>query len=452
MNYQTRLAKLTEVKSACQTASPARERITALFDEGTFVELDGFVANGAEGVGVITGYGSIEGFIAYAFSQDVTVVGGAVSKAHADKIAKIYELAVKNGAPLIAIFDSNGAKISEGQEILSAYRNILSMSGNLSGVVPQIAVVAGSCVGISAMMAASSDVVIMAKDATLYLADASGDCTAKAAAEAGIAAIVADDAMAAVKKAKELVSLLPLNNISVAPITEGGEASTEATPDLTGEALLNAICDKDSVVELKADYGKSVITAIASIGGNTVGVLAANGKLCGSCSDKIASFVRFCDSFNLPVVSFVDVDGFAGCCDNKAKGVMQAAKLSKAYAEATTAMVSVYTGNVIGAAGVAFGNADIRIAWPTAVISALEPATAVEFFWHDKLKGAEDAAKRRDELAEEYKDTLASPFEAAKASMIEDIVAPAQTRNALIAALDMLASKRAVRLPKKHSC
>lgn len=447
MNLQAKLAKLEEVKSACQTASPARERITALFDEGTFVEIDGFVACGAEGVGVITGYGSVEGSIVYAFSQDVTTMGGAVSRAHAEKIAKLYDLAVKNGAPVVAIFDSNGAKISEGQEVLASYQKILSLSNNLSGVVPQVAVVAGSCVGISAMMVASADIVVMAEDAELYLT-AGTDASAKAAAESGVAHVICEDAKAAVLKAREIVSVLPLNNLSIAPISEGADAAPVAIDDTTAPAdLAAAVCDADSVIELKAQTGKHIYTALATIGGSTAGVVIVKGALCSCCIRKLTSFVRFCDSFSLPVVTFVDTEGFK---ESTCPGA--AASLSAAYADATTAKVAVYTGNVIGAAGVAFANADIRIAWPTAVISALDPAAAVEFFWHDKLKGAENTAARRAELEEEYKDTEASPFEAAKAGMVEDIVAPDATRNVLIAALDALASKRVSRLPKKHSC
>ncbi|MDD6033593.1 MAG: carboxyl transferase domain-containing protein [Oscillospiraceae bacterium] len=447
MNLQAKLAKLEEVKSACQTASPARERITALFDEGTFVELDGFVACGSEGVGVITGYGAVEGSIVYAFSQDVTTMGGAVSKAHAEKIAKLYDLAVKNGAPVVAIFDSNGAKISEGQEVLASYQKILALSNNLSGVVPQVAVVAGSCVGISAMMAASADILVMAEDAELYLT-AGTDASAKAAAEHGIAHVVCEDAMAAVQKAREIVSVLPLNNLSIAPISEGAEAAAAAFDNTTASAdLTAAICDAGSVIELKADFTKHVFTALATLGGSTVGIVSIKGTICSTCITKITSFVRFCDSFSLPVITFVDNEGFKeGTCP------AAAARLSAAYADATTAKISVYTGSVIGAAGVAFAAADLRIAWPTAIISALAPATAVEFFWHDKLKGADDVAAKRAELEELYADTEASPFEAAKAGMVEDIIAPAATRSTLIAALDALASKRVSRLPKKHSC
>lgn len=446
MNLQAKLAKLEEVKSACQTASPARERITAFFDEGTFVEIDGFVACGSEGVGVITGYGSVEGSIVYAFSQDVTTMGGAVSKAHAEKIAKLYDLAVKNGAPVVAIFDSNGAKISEGQEVLASYQKILSLSNNLSGVVPQVAVVAGSCVGVSAMMAASADVIVMAEDAELYLT-AGTDASAKACSVNGVAHVVCADAKAAVLKAREIISVLPLNNLSIAPVSEGTDPAAAVTVCAEPTALAEAVCDAGSVIELKADFAKHVTTALGTIGGSTAGVVVVKGALCNNCIRKLTAFVRFCDSFSLPVVTFVDTEGFKeGTCP------VVAASLSAAYADATTAKIAAYTGNVIGAASVAFAAADFRIAWPTAVISALAPATAVEFFWHDRLAGADNTAARRAELEEEYKDTEASPFEAAKAGMVEDIIAPEATRNVLIAALDALASKRVSRLPKKHSC
>ena len=450
MTYQSKLEELEQKKAACRKPSPARERITALFDEGTFVELDAFIAD--DGVGVITGYGSIEGDTAYAFSQDVTTLGGAVSKAHADKIARIYSMAVQNGAPVVAIYDSNGAKLTEGPEILASYGKILSDSANLSGVVPQIAVVAGSCVGISAMMAAGSDIVVMAKDASLYFADAQEDASAEAAMAAGVADLVCEDAMEAVRKAREIVTMLPLNNLSEAPVWEGAAASAPAALDDKTEAadLLAAVCDADSVLELKAGYAGSACTALASIGGSTVGVICANGRLGVKSNAKIAGFVRFCDCFNLPVVTFVNVEGLCAC-GAETEGARAAAKLAHAYADATTPKVTVYTGSAIGAAAVAFASADLCLAWPTAVISALAPETAVEFFWHDKLKGADDVSKLRSELAQEYAETEAGAYAAAKAGMVADIIAPANTRSALIASLEMLASKRVSRLPKKHT-
>ncbi len=453
MNLQSALSKLEEMKAACKKESPARERIASLFDADTFVELDTFLADNENGVGVVTGYGMVEGSLVYAFAQDITVMGGAVSKLHAEKIAKIYDLAVKNGAPVVAIYDSNGAKLSEGAEILNSYAKILAMSNNLSGVVPQVAVVAGSCTGISAMMAASSDIKVMAKDAELYLSDANGDVTAEAALKVGAVDIVEEDANLAVLRARQVVSMLPLNNISVAPVCEGTANVNFALADDNKESneLAELICDADTVVELKKGYSSSAYTALASLGGNTVGVVSVKGRIGSKASDKIASFVRFCDCFNLAVVTFVDTEGYCKCSEVKAKGVAEAAKLAHAYADATTPKVTVYTKNAIGAAGVAFGAADVRFAWPTAVISALEPLTAVEFFWHDKLKGAEDVKALREELACEYIDTVASPYEAAKASLIEDIIAPADTRAALITALEMLADKRAFGLPKKHS-
>jgi acetyl-CoA carboxylase carboxyltransferase component len=448
MNLQTKLAEFEQVKSICQTASPARERLAALFDEGTFVEMDGFVPDS----GVITGYGFIEGSVAYAFSQDTTSMGGAVSKAHAQKLCKLYDLAVKNGGPIVAIYDSNGGKLSDGMEVLAAFQQILAYANNLSGVVPQIAVVAGSCVGISAMMAASADILVMAKDATLYLTDANGETSADAAMACGAADLIADDAMQAVAKAKEIVAMLPLNNLSMAPVGEGTAPAAAVDPDASLSELAASICDLGSVVELKADYDANSLTALAMIGGATVGLVGVKGKMTLKSNQKVSRFVRFCDCFNLPVVSLVDVAGFCGGGHSqKAFGAQEAAKLAHAYAEATTAKIAVYTGSVIGAAGVAFGAADVKIAWPVAVISALPVATAVEFFHHDALKGAEDVAAKRAELEAIYASEEASPFAAAKAGLVDQIIDPAQTRGMLIAALEMLASKRETRLPKKHS-
>ena len=260
--------------------------------------------------------------------------------------------------------------------------------------------------------------------------------------------MVASDPMDAVKKAKEVLSVLPLNNLELAPISEGAASAPASIDEKTAsEELAKAVCDAESVIELKADYAKHVYTALASIGGSTVGVVSVKGKLCDGCSAKAASFVRFCDSFNLPVVTFVDTDGY-----KEGTTPAAAANLASVYAEATCAKVTVYTGAAIGASAMAFGAADVRLAWPTAVISALAPATAVEFFWHDRLKGAEDTAGTRAALEEEYADTEASAFSAATAGMVDDVVAPDETRASLIMALDALASKRVQRLAKKHSC
>jgi len=357
---------------------------------------------------------------------------------------------VKNGAPVVAIYDSNGAKVSDGLAVLAEFSNILKAANELSGVVPQVAVAAGSCVGVSALMARAADIVVAAKDAVIYLTDAKGEVSAEEAAKCGYADILADDAMAAEEKARELISVLPLNNLSVAPVLEG--AAAEGDIDTTACVCCNskAICDADSFIELKKDFGTAK-TAIASIGGIGVGVVALCGTLGLKENEKIASFIRFCDCFNIPVVTFADSEGFCKKNPSKASVAAAASKLSKAYASATTPMLAVYTGKVVGALCVALSACDYRIAWPSATISAMEPATAVEFFWHDRLKGAEDVKKLRAELEEEYAATEANVFAAMKASLVEDVVAPEGTRDALISALDMMASKRAVSLPKKHS-
>ena len=444
MNLETGLQALNEKKSACQTDSPARERITALFDEGTFVEVDAFAAD----AGVITGYGKIEGAMVYAFSQDVQAMGGAINAAHAEKIAKIYALAAKNGVPVAGIYDSNGAKISDGQKVMAAFTKIIASITALSGVVPQIAVAAGSCVGSCAMLAAAADILIVAEDATVYLSSPDGNTSGKDAAECGAADIVCEDALSAVLKARELLSVLPLNNLSMAPVCDGDMAYTyDSSADLKKTA--KDVCDEGTFVELKAGY-TSAVTGIGSIGGVGVGVVAACGTLGVEGSEKIARFVRFCDCFNLPVVTFVDTEGF--CKKNPKKAVVAdaAATLAKAYASATSPLIALFAGKAVGTAFAVFSTCDYKIAWPTATISALDPAAAVEFFWHDRLKGAENTEATRKALEEEYASTEASAFAAAGASLVEEVIDPAATKTSLIAALDMLASKRAVGLPKKH--
>ena len=444
MNLETGLQALKEKKNACQTDSPARERITALFDEGTFVEVDAFAAD----AGVITGYGKIEGAVVYAFSQDVQAMGGAINGAHAEKIAKIYALAAKNGAPVAAIYDSNGAKISDGQKVMAAFTKILSSVTALSGVVPQIAVAAGSCVGSCAMLAAGADILIAAEDATIYLSSPDGETSGKDAAACGAADIVCEDAMSAVLKARELFSVLPLNNLSMAPVCDGDMAYTyDAAADLAKTA--KDLCDEGTFIELKAGYASSV-TGIGSIGGVGVGVVAACGTLGVQSCDKIARFVRFCDCFNLPVATLVDTEGFCKKNPKKAAVADAAAVLAKTYASATTPLIALFGGKATGAAFAVFSSCDYKIAWPTATISALDPAAAVEFFWHDRLKGAEDTEATRKALEEEYASTEASAFVAAAASLVEEVIDPAATKASLIAALDMLASKRVVGLPKKH--
>ena len=470
MSFENPMDKLMQMKNT-QKQTPARKRINALFDQDSFVELDAFCAVDSDACSVITGYGYIDGSLVYAFSQDATKDNGAIGTKSASKIVKLYQLAVKTGAPIVAIYDSNGMKVSEGHNALYAYGEILASANNVSGVVPQISVIAGVCGGTSAMIAAGADVVIMAKDAEFFLnapftVEANGEKnvgagTSENAEKAGCVHIVCEKDIDCVTKAREIISMLPLNNLSVAPICEFEQnpKAYELSADTDcPTCVVKAVCDNESFIELSENFGQGARVFLATVSGNTTGFVATRKKheIDGDTCSKIARFVRFCDAFSIPLVTVVDSVGFAKTAKGELDGsVRGASKLAHAYAEATCPKISLVTGNAVGAAYIALAgkgaNADLCIAWPNAVISALEPKTAVEFMWSAKLKGATDMKAKRAELEDEYKATLASAFEGAKYGIVDDIIEPTATRDALISALDMLSGKRVNKLPKKHS-
>ncbi len=449
MNSKIELAALNAKATA---ASPARERLTALFDPDTFVEIDTYVMAGENGAGVIAGYGLVEGSTVYAYAQDVTTEGGAMNIAHANKIRKIYDFAVKNGCPVVAVYDSKGAKVSEGNAMLDAYGKILLAANNISGVVPQIAVVLGTCAGASALLAASADFVIASKEGELLLT--AGEGCIKKAAENGLVHILAEDEKAAIADTRKLLSVLPLNNLSAAPLYEYTEpAAMDENAD--AKAKIAAIADAASVTEISKEYAAGVVTAFGTVAGSCVGFVATDktADLDGAACEKAVHFVKVCDAFNIPVVSLIDTDGFAKC--GCACLVKAAAKLANAYAEATCAKVNVITGNAIGAAYIALAGtnagADVTFAWPNAVISALPVETAVEFSMTDRMVGCDDPKAARAELEAEYAEKIAGAFAAAKDGYITNVIAPDNTRAQVITALDMLSGKRVSKLPKKHT-
>lgn len=464
MSSANKNEKLAELRAAMDAGSPARARLAALFDEGSFVELDAFVKAGEKEAGVVAGYGLVEGGVVYAFSQDVTADQGAVSKAQAEKIKKVYALAAKTGCPIVCVYDSNGAKLSEGNEMLAAYSEMLMWSNNLSGVVPQIAVVVGTCAGASALLAASADYLVMSKNAELFMtapfvARANGDNTvgagtAENAAKAGVASFVCEDEQAALAQARKLVTMLPQNNLAALPLFDFADPAEAFDPEGCVKQIIKGIADEASLVEVDAEYSDEIYTFLGTMAGVTTAFVATsrNNPLAADGCAKAARFVKTCDAFSIPVVTLLDSKGFALSADPAI--IKEAAKLASAYAEATTAKISVITGKAYGAAYIALGsknaNADVTIAWPQAEISALPTETAVEFLWEDRYQGTKDAAATRAALQAEYADTVASPFEAAKGGFVEAVIAPAETRKTLIGLLDMLAGKRETKLPKKH--
>lgn len=465
MSSTDNATRLAELKASMDSGNPARARLTALFDPDSFVELDAFLQAEEGEAGVVAGYGLIEGGVAYAWSQDVTVSKGAVSAAHAGKIGKIYELAAKTGCPVVCVYDSHGAKLDEGGAMLAAYSKMLQSANSLSGVVPQISVVLGPCAGVSTMLAAGSDFVIMEKEAELFLtapfiAKANGDScegagSAANAAKAGVADLVCEGQEACLEAARKLLTMLPQNNLAAAPLFDYTDPAGGFDPAGCPKLIVKGIADADSVLELAPEFGKGVYTFLGTMAGAAVGFLATSREnpLDGDACEKAARFVKLCDAYSIPLVTLLGSKGFV--LNSDVSVVRAAARMASAYAEATTAKVSVVTGTAFGPAYVAMGskngNADVTLAWPQAQISALAPETAVEFLWTERFKGTENAEATRKALVEEYIATEASPIEAAKQGYIEAVITPEETRKSVINMLDMLAGKRESKLPKKHA-
>lgn len=465
MSADRNLDRLTAARETAQKQTKARERLVRLFDEGSFCELDAFAAVGGQGAGVITGYGAVDGMPVFAFSQDISAESGAVGRLHAAKVKKVYDLAAKMGAPVVGIYDSCGARLVEGNDALAAYGDMMAAANQLSGVVPQISVVAGTCAGSAAMMACSADFVVMSEEAAFYMAAPGKDEKAGSAENAqkmGVAHIVTADDAAAVDAARRLLGMLPQNNLAAAAVfdfsaADGQEAlrGFAASPAETdADQIVRLVADADSVLELLPGFAPSVFACLATVGGQSVGMIATRHghRLCASCCAKIARLVSVCDAFHLPVVTFVDTPGFYANSETELAGsIREAAKLAHVYAEATTPKVSIVTGEAFGPAYIALAgtgaNADSVFAWPSAVISGLQPQTAVAILHEDEIT----AEHSRQQVEQDYRENEASPFAAAADGYIEDVIDPASTRDKLITALDMLDGKRVTTLPKKHS-
>jgi acetyl-CoA carboxylase carboxyltransferase component len=433
MNLQNQLQKLSDAVFALE-GSQARAKLLRLFDDSTFVEIDRLASNGDKPAEVVAGYGTVEGCPVFAFAQDRDVNFGAVGKAQADKICKIYQLAAQNGGPVVGIFDSDGAKLDDGVDAMDAIAEILLASNNISGVVPQIAIVAGACVGSASLIAANADIVISTKDADYYLNPGDENATAD---------VLAEDVDAAINRARELIMLLPSNNLSV-PLAFDFENTV--MPDCDSiSGVIEAVSDDRTSVVLGEGVNKTVL---ARINGNACGLVAiSEKKLSHNEASRISRFVRMCDGFSIPVITFVDFEGF--------DSVHGAAKLSHAYAEATTAKITVVTGKAYGAAYIAVAGksagADIVLAWPSATILPLAPESAIHILWKDRLKDLENPVEDRKKLAEEFAKTEGDAISAAAKGYVTDVIAPLETKSKLTAMLDMMSGKRVSRLPKKHS-
>ena len=456
------LERITAERAAAFAETVARERLEMLFDADTFVEIGGFAQVDGKPCSVVCGYGAVMGGPVYAFAQDASIGGGAIGKATAAKIAKVYDMALKTGVPVIGIYDSKGLRVSEGAEALTSVSELLRQVSALSGVVPQISVVLGSCVGTNAMMAISADFVVMSEKADLYATPVTvetkaGAGTAEAAAKAGVVHILAKDDAEAIEKAKSLVSMLPINNLAAAPVAaytevSGAEDNLRAACESIGEAkaedIVAALVDQDSTIELFAQFGAGVYAALAGIEGFTVGVLATKGgALTADDCAKMARLVSILDAFQIPVITLVNSAGMAEG-DVIATNARDMARLAHIYNEATTAKISVIIGKAYGAAFVTLAaGMDYTIAWPSAVISVLNPTAAVAFMYSERIT----PEQTREQVEAAYIANEASPITAAKSGCIDDVIDPAVTRPALLAALDLLSAKRVHKNPKKHS-
>ena len=436
------------------STSAAAEKLIKFFDEDSFVELDKFVGKDKNTAGVISGYGFVDGAVVYAYAQDTSVKSGATDECAALKIKKVYDLALKNGAPVVSILDSKGGDISEGMKLLAAYGDIAKSSAALSGAVPQIAIVDGICAGTNAMIACMADIVIMTEKSELFMtapfvADdkTEGAGTAENAAKSGVATIVAKDSDEAIAKAKKLIAMLPANNLETAGNDYYTENDAVVTGDLKGLDLISSVADKDSVTELYKGFGSATVTAFGSVNWRTTGFVATNSAeyLSSDDSAKIARFVTLCDAFSIPVVTFVDTKGYEKSSAAELAGsIRNTAKLMQTYASATTAKIAVITGNAYGSAYVSLANSDFCFAWEDAVIAPISPEAAVTFL--NGAASAEDTAK----AAKEYAENEADPFTAAALGYVDRVIEVADTKSAITSAIDVTASKRVLAPAKKH--
>ena len=475
----------------------ARERLDILLDPGTFREVDAFVHHHNTKFGltgnrplsdsVVTGWGTIEGRLIYAYSQDFTVMGGSLSEAHAAKILKIMDMAIKVGAPVIGLNDSGGARIQEGVESLGGYADIFLQNTLASGVIPQISVIMGPCAGGAVYSPALTDFIIMVKDSSYMFITGpevvkqvlNEDVTFEGlggasvhGSKSGVCHFVADDETQALTMVRELLTYLPQNNMEDPPPlpTTDDPLRTEAALDTIVPENPNQPYDIKKVIELIVDdghffevhegYAGNIVVGYARLGGSAVGIVANQpmvlaGVLDIDASVKAARFVRTCDAFNVPLITFVDVPGYLPGTDQEHNGIiMSGAKLLYAYCEATVPKLTVTTRKSYGGAYCVMNSkhirADLNIAWPTAEIAVMGPEGAVEIIYRRELQEAEDPAARKKELADAYRETFANPYIAASRGFIDDVIEPHNTRARLINALQVFQNKRDENPPKKH--
>jgi len=475
----------------------ARERLDLLLDKGSFRELDPFVVHRTTDFGldkkkfmsdsVITGWGTIDGRLIYVFSQDFTVFGGSLGEVHAEKIVKLMDMAIKNGAPVIGLNDSGGARIQEGVVSLGGYADIFLRNTLASGVIPQISAIMGPCAGGAVYSPALTDFIFMVRDSSYMFV--TGPDVVKAVTNeivsfedlggasvhsevSGICHVTADSEADTLFLIRKLLSYLPQNNMEDPPLVDTDDDPLRRDEELDTiipddpskpydmKEVISHVVDNGEFFEIHASYAMNIVVGFARLGGHSVGVVANQpavlaGVLDIESSEKAARFIRFCDSFNIPVVTFEDVPGFLPGTVQEHGGIIRSgAKLLYAYCEATVPKLTVVTRKAYGGAYDVMSSkhirGDLNIAWPSAEIAVMGPDGAVNIIFRHELAEADDPVARKAELVEAYREKFANPYVAAGRGFIDDVIEPRDTRPRLINALEMLQNKRDSNPPKKH--
>lgn len=475
----------------------ARERILYLLDEGTFCEIDAFIEhrcsdfgmekNKIAGEGVVTGYGKINGRQVCVYAQDFTVIGGSLGQMHAAKICKVQDMAIKLGCPCIGINDSGGARIQEGIDSLRGYGDIFYRNVQASGVIPQICVIMGPCAGGAVYSPALMDFILMTdKTANMFI---TGPQVVKAvtgeqvSAEelggafvhsktSGVASLMFPDETSTLDGVKKLLSYIPQNNLEDVPLentnddpNRNDEELSNILPDSPNKPydikdIIKRVVDNGEFFELQPLFATNIVICFARLDGKSVGIIANQpnsmaGVLDINAADKAARFIRFCDSFNIPLVTLVDTAGYLPGVGQEHNGVIRhGAKLLYAYSEATAPKITLIIRKSYGGAYIAMCSkhlgADMVYAWPSAEIAVMGPDGAANIIFKKDIDKAEDPKKMRAEKIEEYKKEFANPYRAAVRGYVDDVIEPEYTRSYLINALHLLVSKRETRLPRKH--
>jgi methylmalonyl-CoA decarboxylase alpha subunit len=475
----------------------ARERISKLLDESSFAEIDAFVEHRcidfdmqntvANGDGVVTGYGTIDGRLVFVYAQDFTVIGGSLGEMHARKICKVLDMAMKMGAPIICMNDSGGARIQEGIDALGGYGEIFIRNTKASGVIPQISAIMGPCAGGAVYSPAITDFIFMVKDTSkmfvtgpqVIKAVTGEDVSAEELGGAethntksGVAHFMAENEEECLQQIRRLLSFLPSNNLEETYVVECNDDLNRLSPQLNDiipdnpnkpydmKNIIREVVDNNDFFEIHSHFSENIIVGFGRFNGISTGIIANQPLVMAGCldinaSDKAARFIRFCDAFNIPIVTFTDVPGYLPGVSQEYGGIIRhGAKLLYAYSQATVPKINIITRKAYGGAYIAMSSkhlgADLVFAWPTAEIAVMGPDGAANIIFKKEIEASIDPIGTRQQKIEEYKDKFANPYKAAARGFVDDIIEPETTRPRIINALEILSGKREVMPSKKH--